>query len=173
MVFAEFLLQHVAPKKICNKLSDGSKPAVATESLPDGFVLLSPTVSGSSAPAVAATDILLSSPSSRITMNTRSKGDHKKSKTGNRKRRIRELPYYVVFSSFSRTRPTRTVDHRGMGGPHVRAKDLDRQALIVKRKKAARYVPFSSCVEYIFRSNLSHACPSWGIFGCPFPAKLA
>ena len=35
-----------------------------------------------------------------------------------------------------RTRPTRTVDHRGMGEPHVRAEDLDRQAIIVTSKKA-------------------------------------
>ena len=38
-------------------VSHGSKPVVATESLPDGFVLVSPTVSGSSAPAGVATDI--------------------------------------------------------------------------------------------------------------------
>ena len=82
-------------------VSHDSKPAVATESLPDGFVLVSPTVSGSSARVAAATDILvesislfyilLSFPSSRITRITSSKEDHKKSKTGKRKRRIREL----------------------------------------------------------------------------------
>ena len=62
--------------------------------------------------------------------------------------------YYVVFSSFSRIRPTRSVDHRGMGGTkeastHVRAIVLYRQALIVKRKKAARYFRFAQCVEFI------------------------
>ena len=56
--------------------------------------------------------------------------------------------YYVVFPSFSRIRPTRTVDHRGMGGTeeastHVRAIVLYRQALIVKHKKAARDFRFS------------------------------
>ena len=65
-----------------------------------------------------------------------------------KKKRIRELAYYVVFSSFSRIRPNPD------GGPpehgrnpvvlkeestHVRAKDLVRQALLVKRKKAARF----------------------------------
>ena len=42
---------------------------------------------------------------------------------------------------------------------HVRAIDLNRQALIVKRKKAARYFRFSSCFEFITSSNLSHFGP--------------
>ena len=32
---------------------------------------------------------------------------------------------------------------------------------------------YSLCFEYIDSSNLSHGCPSLGIFCCPFPAKLA
>ena len=72
--------------------------------------------------------------------------------------------YYVVFPSFSRIRPTRTVDHRGRGGTKeestpVRAIVLNRQALIVKRKKAARYFRFSSCFEFITSSNISHVGP--------------
>ena len=42
---------------------------------------------------------------------------------------------------------------------HVRAIALNRQALIVKRKKAARYFRFSSCFEFITSSDLSHVGP--------------
>ena len=42
---------------------------------------------------------------------------------------------------------------------HVRAKDLNRQAPIVKRKKAATYFRFSSCFEFINSSNLFHVGP--------------
>ena len=80
-------------------VSHGSKPAVATESLPDGFGLVSQTISGSSAPAVTATEIVFSFYPIfsflflplELQRTTRSKADHKKSKTGKRKRRIREL----------------------------------------------------------------------------------
>ena len=52
---------------------------------------------------------------------------------------------------------TRTVDHRGMGGSkeestHVRVIDVNQQALIVKRKKTARYFRVSQCVEFIISS---------------------
>ena len=47
----------------------------------------------------------------------------------------------------------------------MRAKDLNRQALDSEAQEgmSATFVFF----EHINSSNLSHACPSWGIFGCP------
>ena len=68
----------------------------------------------------------------------------------------------VVFSSFSDR--TRTADHRRMEGYQkkkapMQDTDLNRQALIVKRKMAARYFRFSSCFEFIISSNLSHVGP--------------
>ena len=59
---------------------------------------------------------------------------------------------------------TRTVDHRGMGrseeeSTRVRAKDLTRQSLLVKRKKAARYFAIFSSFSMCRIYYLSHSGP--------------
>ena len=74
--------------------------------------------------------------SGRKTRAVRGTGEHQKSQKKPAMEEEKKTRARVVFSSFSRTRPTRTVDHRGMGEPHVRAEDLDRQAIIVTSKKA-------------------------------------
>ena len=164
-------------------VSHGSKPAVATESLPDGFVLVSPTVSGVAPPPFCSDgNNFLFIMSHVIYLFWFARGDEHVALSSGRKIRatrsrclkpasssrlkisIRQLAYCVdyFFIFAHQIEPgwwnTGAWEDKEENG-HVRAIDLNRQALIVKRKKAARYFRFSSCFEFITSSNLSHVGP--------------